>query len=257
MGLAELDARLAAEGPAAIPCEEMAAWVFEQRWFGAKSREFAQFNVLDVVTLDAGPPLLALMLVEARLHAGTHDLYQLPFVTRERGDAREEAVIAHAEDAVICDALQDACQIARLGQLMAQAGVIEHDGTSVCFFWDGEERPDPDGTVRMMNVEQSNSSLVFDDRFALKVFRRIEPGTNPEIEMLRFLDGHGFPNIARLEGSYSYKGELLDSSLGIMQRYIPHAGDGWKLALEALDEGRAGEFLPLLKDLGAVTGRMH
>ena len=55
-----------------------------QRWFGAKSREFAQFNVLDVVVLDAGPPLLALMLLEARLHAGTHELYQLPIVTRAR-----------------------------------------------------------------------------------------------------------------------------------------------------------------------------
>ena len=45
----------------------------------------------------------------------------------------------------------------------------------------------------MMEVEQSNSSIVFDDRFALKVFRRIEAGTNPELEMLRFLDAPRLP----------------------------------------------------------------
>ena len=83
MGRSELDARLTSEGPGAIPSEEMAAWVVAQRWFGAKSREFAQFNVLDLVILEAGPPLLALLLVEVRLAAGTHELYQLPIVTRD------------------------------------------------------------------------------------------------------------------------------------------------------------------------------
>jgi maltokinase len=257
MGRPELDARLAAEGPSAIPCEEMAAWVVTQRWFGAKSREFAQFNVLDVVILDEGPPLLALALIEARLHSGTHDLYQLPIVTREADEAPPEVVIAHAEGAVICDALQDARETARLGQLMADGALIERDGTSVRFTWDGEERPAREANVRLMDVEQSNSSVVFDERFALKVFRRIEAGTNPELEMLRFLDTHGFPNIARLEGSYSYHGALLDSTLGVMQRYIPHAGDGWALALTALEDGRGDEFLLLLHDLGAITGRMH
>ncbi len=257
MGRAELDARLASEGSEAVPCEEMASWVVTQRWFGAKSREFAQFNVLDVVTLDAGPPLLALTLIEARLHSGTHDLYQLPIVTRDAGDAPEEAVIARFDDAAICDALQDARQTARLGALMAQATLIERDGTSVRFCWDGGEQPSPEATVRIMDVEQSNSSVVFDERFALKVFRRIEAGTNPELEMLRFLDRHGFPNIAQLEGSYDYHGALLDSTLGLMQRFIPHTGDGWTLALAALLDGRGEELLRPLHDLGTVTGRMH
>jgi trehalose synthase-fused probable maltokinase len=257
MALSELNARLRAEGPSAVPSEQLASWVFEQRWFSAKSREFAQFNVLDVVVLEAEPPLLALMLVEARLHAGTHELFQLPIVTRELGDAPERAVIAHAEDAAICDAMLDPRQAARIAALMASDAVIERNGTSVRFSWDGEERPDRDAEARVIDVEQSNSSVVFDERFALKVFRRLEAGTNPELEMLRFLDAHGFSNIAQLGGSYDYRGALLEATLGLMQRYVPHAGDGWTLAVTALQEGRGDELLPLLHDLGVVTGRMH
>jgi trehalose synthase-fused probable maltokinase len=257
MARSELDDRLRKAGPSAIPSEEMATWIFAQRWFGAKSREFAQFNVLDVVILEPGPPLLALMLIEARLHAGTHELYQLPIVTREADEGPDEAVIAHVEGAVICDAMRDPAQAARLAALMASDAIIERNGTGVSFSWDGDERPDRDTQARIIDVEQSNSSVVFDERFALKVFRRIEAGTNPEIEMLRFLHAHGFSNIAQLEGSYDYRGALLEATLGLVQRYVPHAGDGWTLAVTALQEGRGEELLPLLYDLGAVTGRMH
>ena len=58
-----------------------------------------------------------------------------------------------------------------------------------------------------MGVEQSNSSLVFDDTIVLKVFRKLEPGVNPELEVLRFLTWRGFPNIAPLHGWYDYEGQ--------------------------------------------------
>ena len=257
MGLAELDAMIGADPASAIPTRELAEWAVAQRWFGSKSRDFGDFNVLDVVVLDAGPPLLAVMLLEARLRAGTHELYQLPIVTRSAADAPAEGVIAHRDGAVLCDALLDPRETARLGAMMAQAAVIERGESVVRFSWDGVEPPKVGGEVRVMGVEQSNSSIVLDDRFALKVFRRIEAGTNPELEMLRFLASHNFPHIAPLEGYYTYRGPVLDATLGVMQRYIPHANDGWTLAIDALSEGRGDELLGRLHDLGVVTGRMH
>jgi trehalose synthase-fused probable maltokinase len=257
MGLAELDGAIRADPATAMPADELAEWVVEQRWFGSKAQEFAEFNVLDVVVLDDGPPLLAVLLLEARLNAGTHELYQLPVVTRAADDAPAEGVIATRDGAVLCDALLDPRETARLGELMARAATVERAESAVRFHWDGGEPPGPDADVRVMGVEQSNSSIVLDDRFALKVFRRVEAGTNPELEMLTFLAAHDFPYIAPLEGSYNYHGPLLDATLGVMQRYIPHAGDGWALVVDALADGGGDELLPRLFDLGVVTGRMH
>jgi trehalose synthase-fused probable maltokinase len=90
----------------------------------------------------------------------------------------------------------------------------------------------------------------------MKVFRRLEAGDNPELEMLRFLTDAGFEHIARLDGWYVYTGELMDATLGVMQDYIPGARDGWGIVLDGIVAGDDG-VIDLLADLGRVTGRMH
>jgi trehalose synthase-fused probable maltokinase len=103
-----------------------------------------------------------------------------------------------------------------------------------------------------VGVEQSNSSVVFGEALILKAFRRLEPGINPELELLRFLSAREFPHIARLAGWYEYEGRLLDATLGILQEFLADGQDGWELALADL-EG----FLEHTDDLGRVTGEMH
>ncbi len=103
-----------------------------------------------------------------------------------------------------------------------------------------------------MGAEQSNTTLVFDDALALKVFRRLLPGDNPELEMLRFLQAHGFENIAALAGWYELAGERMEATLGVLQRFVGDARDGWEFALA---EPQA--FLERAHELGAVTGRLH
>ena len=104
--------------------------------------------------------------------------------------------------------------------------------------------------------EQSNSSVVFDDALILKVFRRVEAGINPELELLRFLTDAGFKNIAELAGWYAYVGAQMEATLGIMQRFVVGAEDGWERALDAIVAGDEA-FLDTLRRLGEVTGRMH
>jgi trehalose synthase-fused probable maltokinase len=107
-----------------------------------------------------------------------------------------------------------------------------------------------------MGVEQSNSSIVFGDAMVLKAIRRVEPGINPELELLRFLSSRGFPHIAPLAGWYEYEGRLIDATLGILQEFLPDGQDGWELALDEL--GTAPDaFLERLAALGEVTGEMH
>jgi predicted trehalose synthase len=192
-------------------------WVTEQRWFASKSREVASVTVLERIGLSASPAL-EIELVETRFQAGTHELYQL--LPGEDGGLRLLA-----------------------GMLGSEATV---DGVS---FHGGLE---PTGDIRPMGAEQSNSSIVFGEEQVLKIFRRVEPGINPELEMLRFLSSRGFPNVATLTGWYDYSGELMQATLGIMQEFIGEARDGWELALE---DPRG--ILARIPELGAATGEMH
>ena len=68
----------------------------------------------------------------------------------------------------------------------------------------------------------------------MKAFRKIEPGVNPELELLRFLSAHEFPHIAALAGWYEVEGRLLDATLGILQEFLAGFRDGWELALDEL-----------------------
>jgi trehalose synthase-fused probable maltokinase len=134
--------------------------------------------------------------------------------------------------------------------LETEAGVAE--------FRSPDDRPVPvPDVVRPLGAEQSNSSVVLDEALVLKAFRRLGAGTNPELEMLRFLDEHGFENIAPLRGWYAHTGKLIDATLGVVQDFVVGSTDGWDLALEALASDDPLAFTAEARTLGEVTGRMH
>jgi maltose alpha-D-glucosyltransferase/alpha-amylase len=85
-------------------------------------------------------------------------------------------------------------------------------------------------------AEQSNNSVIFGERLMLKVFRRLEEGVNPELEVGRFLtEKTSFGQIAPLAGSLEYrrgKGEPV--SIAILQAYVPNQGDAWQYTLTTL-----------------------
>jgi maltokinase len=107
-----------------------------------------------------------------------------------------------------------------------------------------------------MGAEQSNSSVVLDERLVLKAYRRLGAGPNPELEILRFLTERDFPHIAALRGWYGHSGRLIDATLGIVQDFLAGATDGWDLALADLREDPR-RFIPRARALGEVTGRLH
>jgi maltokinase len=84
----------------------------------------------------------------------------------------------------------------------------------------------------------------------------VEPGINPELELLRFLSARGFPHIAPLAGWYEVEGRLIDATLGILQEYLAGARDGWELTLDELASD-PDAMLERLQALGAVVGELH
>jgi maltokinase len=204
----------------------------EQRWFGSKSQDVADTRVLETVPLDS----FELAIVEVSFHPGTHELYQLVLQAGEDAIGDREFVRALAR---LMDADAD---------IETEAGLVEfrHAGEPIGAIAD----------VRPMGAEQSNSSIVIDDRIALKAYRRLGAGPNPELEVLRFLTERGFENIAALRGWYAHTGRLIDATLGIAQEFVPGSTDGWDLALEDLRTAPR-RFVERARQLGDVTGRLH
>jgi maltokinase len=217
-------------------------FVTQQRWYGAKSRIVSHSEVLDTVVLRQAEPQLTLALVEIRYDTGAHDIYQLLFADGTDGDAL-------AEDAGIA---RDIVSARRTGlTLQGSQGAAEFrpaDDFSAL----GREL----GAARLISSEQSNSSVVFDESLILKVFRHLEPGINPELEVLRFLTEQGFRSIPALGGWYSYSGGPLTATLGLLQEYVAGAIGGWELALDEITDAPE-RFLDRLGRLGEVTAQMH
>ena len=232
-------------------------FVQSRRWFGQKAAEVTHAHVLDAATLRPEPPLLVAAIAEIRFQPGTHELYQLLLGFRPEHEAWNEQVIGEADGFIAYDALADSELARTLVRLMADAATVEAgEGTLDFHPVEGAQLGEELGEVRQLGVEQSNTSVVFGERLILKAYRRLEPGVNPELELLRFLTQRGFPNIAPLAGWYEYSGRPLNATLGILQAFVPGAPDGWELALEAL-RSEPESFLQRLRRLGEVTGAMH
>jgi maltokinase len=193
-------------------------WVVAQRWFGSKAREVTSLGVLDMVPLRLEPRLLASVMVEARFAPGTHEVYQVPVAFRPVEEGWSKSVIAETGGLTIYDALADPEEGQALLELMRANARLESEHAVSEFHWvEGTRDPGPSAVVRPMGAEQSNSSLVFDEALTLKLYRRVEAGINPELELLRFLTERSFPHIAPLSGWYSYAGRPMDATLGIVQ----------------------------------------
>ena len=243
--------------------ESLREWISRQRWYASKARSIASVEIVEALPLREDPPML-LALVQTRFATGTHELYQLPLVlVREGeslgggGDGPAAAPIVSGGEWTVYDGLADpdrAWELLR--RVSAGEGVeTEHGRFSFCA-GEGLSSLDAEGSARLMGVEQSNSSVVFEDRLVLKVFRKLEPGINPELEMLRFLGSHGFEHIAPLQGFYDYDGQALAATLGVVQTFLPGAVGGWELALEEISS-EPETFLGRLGSLGQVTAEMH
>jgi maltokinase len=229
-----------------------------QRWFGAKSRDVLDARVVAAAAAPGGPPLLAVAVVEVRFSLQTHELYQLALGFRPVDEGWHESVVAEVGGWTAYDALSDPQLARELVGLMRRGASLTLQDATIGFHPFGEANAGGGelGRVRPMGVEQSNSSVVLDERLVLKLYRRLEPGTNPELELLRFLTEHGFANIAALEGWGELEGRPMDATLAILQRFVRSRGDGWTLALDTL-ESEAGWLPARCARLGEVTAAMH
>ncbi|MER7204806.1 MULTISPECIES: maltokinase [unclassified Streptomyces] len=230
------------------------AWLPRQRWFaGRTTPALTLLAATDLLPVTARQPGLihALLRVEP-----TQDTYQLLLGVRESlPPYLAPALIGHVTQGPLAGrTVYEALLDPRLTDLLLER--LRHPGRlgGLRFAHDGATPIPPDLAPRPLDAEQSNSSIIYGDTFILKVFRRVTPGLNPDLELQRALADEGCGRaLAPVAWFETTDDDPL--SLGLLQPYLTGATDGWDLALGELSKGQ--DFRHEARELGRATAEIH
>jgi maltokinase len=243
--------------------DTLATWLVKQRWFAGKGRTVHDLVVLADTEIIPGDPGLRHLIVTVS-YGATSDCYQLFIGSRARLPARLRHVrIGTQGDMQIYDGLHDTA----LTRTLLDAIVAERSvGTlRFCRVSGAEIQAGLDSLV--LTGEQSNTSLVFGESAIMKVFRRVTPGPNPDLEVSLALDQLGSAHIAEPYGWVETSMDGTPTVLAILSRFLRAASDGWSLAgtsvrdlyaTEGAGPGEVGgDFAGEAERLGAATAQVH
>jgi maltokinase len=257
-----------------VSSSDLEAFLSQQRWFAGKSRSWQVTSAVDLGWLRREAPAVRILLVTVTYEDGDTETYQLP-VVHHSGPVETlmhvfigEGIDDAGKRVYVFDALhdKDATELWWRGITEASGGdgwVFHRNETAV-------ELP-VGGRSLVVGVEQSNTSLIFGDTAILKVFRKVSPGLNPDIEIHAALAAAGNTHIAQplgwLEGRWPQSAEAATASLAIAQVFLRDATEGWELAKASVRDLYAeadlhadevgGDFAGEAARLGAATAEIH
>ncbi|MDH6612254.1 maltokinase [Streptomyces sp. SAI-208] len=236
-------------------------WLPRQRWFAGKDRPVSELGLLSMTELFPG----CLHLLVHTGHGGVPapgggapagDCYQLLLGVRKHLSPRlGRALVGRPERGPLSGlTVYDALHDPRSAQLLLER--LRQPGTAGPLRFEGApSMPVPTGLPpRLLDAEQSNSSLVYGDEFILKVFRRIQPGVNPDLEVPVALAGQGCRRVPAPVAWFRTT-HPQEATLGVLQPYLRDASDGWALALQALASG--DDFTVQAHELGRAMAEVH
>jgi trehalose synthase-fused probable maltokinase len=220
------------------------AYISSRRWFRAKTRTIRQVEIEDVIEA----PGFFILVVCIHYQDAASDEYLLPVAvawdTKEHKDAigsvrdenggREGVAYDALVDAQVRNALLEAVENER--KFEGRAGALCANRTPAFAKLLPLAGALSDSFVS--RAEQSNTSIIYPDKFILKLFRKLESGVNPDVEIGRFLTGRGFSHTPAVYGSLTYqrRSDAAPHSAGILQQFVANRGDAWKYTLESLSE---------------------
>jgi maltokinase len=227
-------------------------YLVRQRWAGATGRGVQSVEVADMEVVHDEWPGLVWGLVEVTFDDGEMARFQLLVALRPVGtyetflDGKGRFLFGDVNtrlgEALAYDALVDPELALEVVRLVAP---------------DLEAR-----LVRPLTVEQSNTSLIVDERWILKVFRRVHRGSNPDVELTTALEAAGFANVPATVATWR-RG---DFDLAVVREFLVGATEGFLLAQTSLRDlfssqlpasESGGDFAPEVARLGTVTAQMH
>lgn len=248
----------------------LADWMPHQRWFGGKGREWSGVTE-EGFFLDQSDPALSVHRVRVSYADGASETYLVPLSWRnhpaeELSSAFVGAIAGTRGSNYAYDAMRDReSTVPWLTHLVAAStvGPMHFHPAGVAYIPEGLP-----GDV--ISTEQSNTSLVYGESAILKLFRRLEPGLNPDVEVHDALRGTENPHIAPLLGHVQIDDPdpaLEPATVAMLQAFVPNASDGWRLATSSVRDLYAegdlhadevgGDFAGESERLGEATASVH
>ncbi|MGK5114989.1 MULTISPECIES: maltokinase N-terminal cap-like domain-containing protein [unclassified Geodermatophilus] len=245
-------------------------WMPHQRWFGGKGREWAGVSE-EGFLLDQADPVLSVHRVRVSYADGAGETYLVPLSWRdhpadELSSAFIGAVSGKDRENYAYDAMRDRAATPPWLIHLVNASTI-----GPVHFHPAGVAAIPEGVPGdILSTEQSNTSLVYGKEAIFKLFRRLEPGLNPDVEVHDALRKTENPHIAPLLGYI----EIDDpdpatepATVAMLQTFVPNASDGWRLATASVRDLYAegdlhadevgGDFAAESERLGAATASVH
>ncbi|MCE3221916.1 MAG: Maltokinase [Nitrospira sp.] len=229
------------------------AFLTASRWFGGKAKTIRSATLSDVLHVDMGKPSMMLCFVEVCYDEGGMDRYTVPItaafeteadrIKRDHANAVIGALRVVLPQGIHAGVLYDAMwnedcaytlltSMGRRGQVAGSSGALVGSATKI--FDEAAVRPHT-APVSVMKAEQSNTSVKFGDRVIMKLYRRVEPGVNPELEIGRILTARGFRHSPSLVGALEYRhGRDEPTTLALAQTFVANQGNAWEYTLSQL-----------------------
>jgi maltose alpha-D-glucosyltransferase / alpha-amylase len=220
------------------------AFLASRRWY-AERGSWPATHILGALPLGAGDAELGMVLLEAKGRRETAN-YLLPLTVKwtrfdpERQNPNALAAVRRGpREGSLLDAMADAGFVALFLENLRAARSIEADRCRLEFSPTGRF-PD-EGTlaaqdVRAVDAEQSNTTVMVGADYVIKLFRRLERGLNPEIEVGRFLtETVPFPHVPPLLGSVEIEEDGARSAVAVVHGFVQNQGDAWTVTNAYLD----------------------
>jgi maltose alpha-D-glucosyltransferase/alpha-amylase len=227
-----------------------------RRWFAGKAQQIRSARIVEDVPISSQPEDTHLTFIEVEYFGSTAETYVLPltFVVEPEAShvlqAHPRAVVARLlvrgrggmNEGLLCDATDvgwsstavlDA--IGRRKSFKGKRGALVSSRTRAFRELRG---PAEEALVpAVMSGEQSNTSIVFGQRLVFKLFRRMQEGLNPDLEVGRFLtERTSFSHIAPVAGAFEYKRTKNPPvTVGILQAFVVNQGNAWSFTLDAIE----------------------
>jgi maltose alpha-D-glucosyltransferase/alpha-amylase len=224
--------------------QALVPYLKRQRWFASKSRVLRDVRISDWSMLRGGATPAFLTILSASYDDGWTESYVAPFslVSIEQAERvlaeTPHAVLSRitgARKGAIIDAMLDDDACNRLLEMVQQQRQSRSVRGALRGLRElGVEMPADRKWVRPA-ANSSNSVAFLSERYVLKLFRRVEPGPNPEFELGQALTAQEFPRIAALSGALLYDRPGLEpGTLAVVQASITNQGSGWTFTLDEL-----------------------